>query len=45
MAGKYTKWPLKYQNDHKIYQKISFQGPPKYTQISGMQIYHLATPE
>jgi hypothetical protein len=45
MAIKYTKRPLKYEmvikipngqkipNGHKIYQRLPFQEPPKFTQI------------
>jgi hypothetical protein len=38
MAGKLTKWP-------KIYQNLSMQDPPKFTQIGifGLKINHLAT--
>jgi hypothetical protein len=38
MAGKWTKWT-------KIYQYLSLQHPPKFTQIVifGLKIYHLAT--
>jgi hypothetical protein len=57
MARTYTKWPYNIRNilqniptcftarPSKIYQHVSLQGPPKYTQIviSGLKIYHLAT--
>jgi hypothetical protein len=38
MAGKLTKWP-------RIYQNLSKQDPPKFTQIGifGLKINHLAT--
>jgi hypothetical protein len=51
---KYIKWPLKYKmvvkfvprpNSHKIYQHLSQQDTPKFTQIGifGLKLYNLAT--
>jgi hypothetical protein len=42
---KYTKWPQNIPNGHKIYQHLSLQDPPKFTQIGilGLKICHLAT--
>jgi hypothetical protein len=52
MAIKYIKWPenmyikrpLNTQYIHKIYQHLSLQDTPKFTQIGiiGLKIYHLA---
>jgi hypothetical protein len=41
----YAKWPLHITNDHKIYKRFPFQGPPKFTQIGifGLKRNHLAT--
>jgi hypothetical protein len=45
MATKYAKRTYKRSNDHKIYQHIPLQVPPKFIQIMicGLKIWHLAT--
>jgi hypothetical protein len=45
MAQKHTKWTENLPNSHKIYQHLSLQDPPKFTQIGspGLKINHLAT--
>jgi hypothetical protein len=46
MTSKYTKVPQNRPNDHKIYQRLPLQDPPKFTQICifGLKMHHLATP-
>jgi hypothetical protein len=45
IATEYIKWPENRQNGHKIYQHLSLQDPPKFTQsgIFGFKICHPAT--
>jgi hypothetical protein len=42
---KYTKWLQNMQTGRKIYQHLTLQDPPKFTQmvIFGLKICHLAT--
>jgi hypothetical protein len=49
MATKYVKWPQNMPNGlknlpngHKIYQHLPLQDTPKFTQIFGLKINHLA---
>jgi hypothetical protein len=43
VAVKYTKLPQKIPNEREIYQHFLRPGPPKYAQIFGLKIYHLAS--
>jgi hypothetical protein len=46
MSIDYTKWPQNIPKNRKIiYQHLSLQDPPKFSQIDifGLKIYHLAT--
>jgi hypothetical protein len=47
MITKYTKWPKKWPNGHKLDQRLPLQDPPKFIQfrIFGLKIYRLATLE
>jgi hypothetical protein len=48
-SHKNTKWPqtnsrtYNRPNGHMIYQPLPLQDPPKFTQILGLKICHLAT--